>query len=179
MAEGFMAGILRELPALTAILAPSASSHLRLVPSRWAGAYRCWGIETREAAIRLIQGLHGTEADAANMEVKPCDLSANPYLALGCLVAAGLAGIGADLRLPAPVVGDPAARPDHDLTALGIEALPRSISAALIALEGSTVLRTAMGLPLFDAFVAVRRAEAERCATQDDETIVADALWVY
>jgi hypothetical protein len=36
-----------------------------------------------------------------------------------------------------------------------------------------------MGRALFGAFVAVRQAEAERSASQDDDAIVADALWVY
>jgi glutamine synthetase len=178
-AEHFMAGILQELPALTTIIAPSASSHLRLVPSHWAGAYRCWGVETREAAIRLVKGLNGTEPDAANMEVKPCDLSANPYLALGALLAAGLAGVDSGLSLPPPVVGDPATKSDDERWAAGIEPLPRSIAAALAHLDRSEVLRAAMSSALFGAFVAVRQAEAERSASQDDDAIVADALWVH
>ena len=63
-AESFLAGVLRELPALLAVGAPSAASYLRLVPSRWAGAYQCWGRENREAAIRLITGMAGSGASA-------------------------------------------------------------------------------------------------------------------
>ncbi|MEP6697018.1 MAG: glutamine synthetase, partial [Pseudonocardiales bacterium] len=46
----FAAGILSALPALCAIGAPTPASYLRLVPSHWAGAFACWGRETREAA---------------------------------------------------------------------------------------------------------------------------------
>ncbi|MEK8169185.1 hypothetical protein NKH77_03380 [Streptomyces sp. M19] len=48
--------MLRELPALLAIGAPSAASYLRLEPSHWAGVFQCWGLENREAAIRFITG---------------------------------------------------------------------------------------------------------------------------
>jgi glutamine synthetase len=51
--------VLERLPALTAISAPSVASHLRLVPQRWAAPYQCWGLENREAALRLVTGSAG------------------------------------------------------------------------------------------------------------------------
>src|SRR4029453_2914451 len=50
--EAFAAGILRRLPALLALGAPSVASYLRLVPSHWAGVYGCWGLENRGAWAR-------------------------------------------------------------------------------------------------------------------------------
>ena len=70
----------------------STVSNLRLLPSHWAGAYACWGYENREAALRLVTGSSGSEAHAANLEVKCVDLHANPYLLLAGLLAAGLDG---------------------------------------------------------------------------------------
>ena len=61
--EAFAAGILASLPALTAVGAPSVASYLRLVPSHWAGAYQCWGRENREAALRLVTGSSGEQAE--------------------------------------------------------------------------------------------------------------------
>ncbi|MFI9723213.1 glutamine synthetase [Streptomyces sp. NPDC052396] len=164
--EAFLAGVLRELPALLALGAPSPASYLRLQPSRWAGAFACWGPENREAALRFVPGAPDAP-EAANAEVKCFDPAANPYLVTGAVLAAGLAGMEAGLTLPDPVAGDPA------LTG-GRPRLPRSLTAALAAFEGSELLREALGEPLFGAIAAVRRAEAARfegAAPQD----IADA----
>ena len=59
--ESFAGGVLAHLPALLALGAPSVASYLRLVPQHWAGAYACWGLENREAALRLVTGSPGSE----------------------------------------------------------------------------------------------------------------------
>ncbi|MQY10460.1 Glutamine synthetase [Streptomyces sp. RB5] len=163
--EAFLAGVLRELPALLAVGAPSPASYLRLRPSRWAGVYQCWGVENREAALRFVPGWH-EDPGAANAEVKCFDPAANPYLAVGCVIAAGMAGVAEELRLPAPVAGDPA-REDTE------RRLPDTLDEALARLTGSTVLREAMGAPLFDAFTAVRRAEIELFRDAEPEHVAA------
>ncbi len=177
--ESFVAGILAELPALVAIGSPSVGSHLRLVPSHWSGPWACWGLENREAAIRFVTGMVGTHESAANTEVKCFDSSANPYLVAGALIAAGLAGVERDLRLPPEATGDPAGYSQEDLVRLGIRRLPRSVEEAVGQLEESMVLREALGDVLFGAFVAVRRAEQEVFAGMDDEAVVAAHLWRY
>jgi glutamine synthetase len=153
LCESFLAGVLEALPALLAVGAPSPASYLRLQPSRWAGVFQCWGLENREAAIRFITGAPDATG-AANAEIKCFDAAANPYLLVGTVIAAGLAGIDAGRSLPPPVAGDPA------LTGGQIR-LPTSLPAALEHFERSAVLREALGDPLFEAIVAVRRAEAE------------------
>ncbi|MFI0776687.1 glutamine synthetase [Streptomyces sp. NPDC021212] len=150
--EAFLAGVLRALPALLAVGAPSPASYLRLEPSRWAGAYQCWGLENREAALRFITGAPD-DPGAANAEIKCFDPAANPYLVTGAVIAAGLAGLDAGLTLPPPVAGDPA-RTGRE------RRLPTSLPAALEHFEDSAVLREAMGDPLFESIAAVRRAEA-------------------
>ncbi|QLH19851.1 glutamine synthetase family protein [Streptomyces sp. Rer75] len=160
--EAFLAGVLRALPALLAIGAPSPASYLRLEPSRWAGAYQCWGLENREAALRFITGAPD-DPGGANAEVKCFDPAANPYLVTGAVIAAGLAGLDAGLTLPPPVSGDPA-RTDRE------RRLPTSLPAALEHFEDSAVLREALGDPLFESIAAVRRAEAalfEKAAPQE------------
>ena len=52
--EAFGAGVLEHLSGLLALGAPSVASYLRLVPQHWAGAYACWGLENREAALRMV-----------------------------------------------------------------------------------------------------------------------------
>lgn len=168
--EAFAAGILNELPALLAVGAPSVASYIRLVPSHWAGAYQVWGRENREAAIRLVTGSTGEQDIRSNLEVKCFDLAANPYLVVGSLLAAGLAGTGS---LPDEVTGDPAGLGDD----AGIVRLPQSLTEAADAFEASDVLREAMGDPLFEAVLAVRRAEIDLFAASSPDDVVARTRW--
>ncbi|MET8149178.1 glutamine synthetase family protein [Actinoplanes sp. NPDC049668] len=178
-AQAAAAGILELLPALLAIGAPSVASYLRLVPSHWAGAYACWGHETREAALRLVTGDVGERESAANLEVKCFDLAANPYLLFGALVAAALDGVRRGLRLPPPVTGDPAGLSPDELAGRDIRRLPTTLDEAARALEQAKPLREALGETLTGAVLAVRRAEAERFRTASDDEVAAALRWVY
>ncbi|QWZ08686.1 glutamine synthetase family protein [Nocardioides panacis] len=177
--ESFLAGVLEAMPALTAVLAPSVGSHLRLVPSRWAGAYRCWGRENREAALRLVTGSTGETHAAANAEVKCLDASANPYLAVGAILTVGVASLDKGLTLPEEVGGDPDALDPAELQRLGVQRLPETVAAALACLDENDLLKNAMGDYLYDAFTAVRRAEAAHFADSSPEHVVAATRWRY
>ena len=178
-AESFAAGILDSLPALTAITAPSVVSYERLQPHRWSGPWACWGRENREAALRFVTGMVGSRPQAANLEVKSMDGSANPYLALGAIVAAGLDGLERELSLPEPVLEDPADIPARQRRSRGIRQLPTTLGAAIGELEGSSVLRDAMGDVLFDAFLATRRAERETYEGKAPDEVVRAHRWRY
>jgi glutamine synthetase len=178
-AEAFTAGILASLPALTAVTAPSVASYQRLQPHRWSGPWACWGRENREAALRFVTGMVGSRARAANLEVKSMDAAANPYLALGAIVAAGIDGLERELSLPEPVLADPASLTAARRRSLGVRQLPSSLGAAIRELERSDVLRTAMGDVLFDAFLATRRGEQAAFEGQDPEDVVRAARWRY
>jgi glutamine synthetase len=175
--EAFASGILAALPELTAVGAPSVASYLRLVPSHWAGAYQCWGRENREAALRLVTGSSGEHDTRANLEIKCFDLAANPYLVVGSLLAAGLAGLRSGGTLPPETLGDPVGVPAAELADPGLRRLPQSLGEATGHLERSAVLRDAMGDPLFEAFLAVRRGETELFADLSPDEIVARTRW--
>lgn len=178
-AEAFTAGVLASMPALTAITAPSVASYQRLQPHRWSGPWACWGRENREAALRFVTGMVGSRALAANLEVKAMDAAANPYLALGAIVAAGIDGIERQLSLPEPVLDDPASIPAARRRAMGVRQLPSSLGAAIRELERSTLLREAMGDVLFDSFLATRRAERAAFAGRSPEDVVRAHRWRY
>jgi glutamine synthetase len=175
--EAFAGGILAELPALAAVGAPSVASYLRLVPSHWAGVFQCWGRENREAALRLVTGSDGEQHTAANIEIKFFDLAANPYLVAGSLLAAGLAGLESGATLPAETDGDPARLTTAELAGRGASRLPQTLPEAAGHAERSAMLRRAMGDPLFEAFLAVRHAEAELFAGASADEIVAQTRW--
>jgi len=103
--EAFAAGVLAHLPALMALTAGNPNSFRRIAPSTWSGAYSCWGVNNREAPLRLV-GLPG-RPQSINFELKTVDGTANPHLALVGIVAAGLLGIRHKLTLSDPVQVDP------------------------------------------------------------------------
>ena len=178
-AEAFTAGVLDALPALTAVTAPSVASYQRLQPHRWSGPWAVWGRENREAALRFVTGMVGSRPGAANLEVKSMDAAANPYLALGAIVAAGIDGLERELSLPEPVLDDPASIPATRRRALGIRQLPSSLSAAVRELERSRVVADAMGDVLFGAFLATRRGEVDAFEGKDPDTVVRAHRWRY
>jgi len=167
------------LPALAAVTTPSPSSYLRLQPSHWAGVYACWGHETRESAVRVVTGMAGGTGSAANLEVKCADLSANPYLLLTGLVAAGLDGVDRGLCLPEEVTGDPARFDAEEAAARGIRRLPTSLTEAVDAFAASPLPRSAFGDLVVDAVVAVRRGEVARVEGLDAADVAAAYRWVY
>ncbi|MGW0284433.1 glutamine synthetase family protein [Streptomyces sp. NPDC003236] len=178
-AESFAAGVLAHLPALTAVTAPSPASYLRLRPSQWAGVFAAWGRETREAALRMVTGTAGRRDRESNMEVKPVDLAANPYLAFGCVIAAGLDGLAASRPLPEEITGDPARYGPDEAAALGVRRLPVSLPEAVEEFRADDVLRSALGPVLADAVTAVRLGEAAAVDGLDDARVAAAYRWTY
>ena len=178
-AEAFCAGVLDELPALVGVTCPSVPSYLRLQPHLWSGATACWGRENREAALRFVTGMVGERGKAANMELKPVDGAANPYLAMGAMIASGIEGIERGAGLPEPTTEDPSSLPAAVKRRRRIRRLPRSLLESVSALERSRTIRAAMGDVLFDAFLATRRGEIEVFAGMSDDEVVAAHRWRY
>jgi glutamine synthetase len=168
--EGFTAGILAHLPALLALGAPSVASYLRLVPSHWAGAFACWGLENREAALRFVTGAAGNRPEAANLEVKCFDAAANPYLVVAGLIAAGRTGLASRATLPEPVEVDP-------VSVDGVPPLPSSLGAAVEAFEADASLADALGEGLIDTVAVVRRGEIALFDGASPEEIAARTRW--
>lgn len=177
--RSFIAGLLDHLPALCAITAPSLPSYLRLKPGAWAGAWRCWGYDNREAAVRACSAPSEREAQSVNIEYKPSDASASPYLTVGALLAAGLDGVERELDPPNPVKVDPATLSARERAEQGITTLPQSPGEALDALGDDEVLWSALGEDLARTFVAVRRSEWELCADESVDAIIAKHLLRY
>jgi glutamine synthetase len=177
--EAFAGGILAHLPGLLALGAPAVASYLRLIPSYWAGAFACWGLENREAALRFVAGARGDGAGAANLEVKCFDAAANPYLLIAGLLAAGRAGLAARATLPEPIEADPAGLPAEELAKRDIRALPSRLQDAAAAWAADEVFTEAFGLEFVDTIAAVRRAEARLFDGASEEEIVARTRWKH
>jgi glutamine synthetase len=167
-ARSFIAGVLAHLPGLCGLAAPSFNSYHRIIPQYWAGAFVCWGHDNREAPVRVPSVFSGMEEASTNAELKAADASANPYLAVGGLIAAGLDGLEKGLEPPAPVEVDPATIDEQEREARGIVRLPVTQEEALAALEQDEVLTGALGPVLTQSYLAVRRSEWDAYSAGDE-----------
>jgi glutamine synthetase len=174
-----LAGVVTALPELLAVLAPSPAAYVRLQPHHWAGAYACWGVENREAAVRFIPGTITSRERSANFEVKVGDGGANPYLAMAVVAGAALDGVERDLPLPDPMQDDPASLTAVELERHGIARLPSTLHQATDRFEASVVARRVLGDVLHDAFVAVRRREWETHGSLSEDELAAAYRWRY
>ena len=166
-ARSFIAGVLEHLPGLCALTAPSFNSYHRMIPQYWAGAYRCWGHDNREAPVRVASPFRGAEEASTNAELKAADASCNPYLALGALITAGLDGLERGLAPPEPIEVDPATLSDEERAARGAHRMPATQGEALDALAADGLLLGALGEELAGSYMAVRRSEWETYSAGD------------
>ena len=160
--------MLAHLPGLLALTCASVNSYRRLAPQTWSSAYTCYGMDNREAAVRICSPLLGDAGSSVNLELKPSDSSANPYLALGALIHAGLDGIRGKFDPGEAVNVDPATMPESDRARAGVHRLPASLNAALDALVTDQLLMDVLGPLRSTAYLAVKRSEAAHFAQSTD-----------
>jgi glutamine synthetase len=150
----FAAGLLRHADALAALCAPTVNSYKRLAASRsasgttWSPVWKAIGENNRTCLLRAVAG---------RLEWRLPDPSCNVYLALAATLAAGLDGIDQGLVAPKPCQHDLYER--HARGEPLPERLPRDLHDALLALEGDAALRTALGEPLLEQYLMLKRAE--------------------
>jgi glutamine synthetase len=165
----FIAGVTEHLPALVALTTPSYNSFRRLVPSAWASATTGWGFDNKEVALRVCSPFYRREEQSYNLEFKPSDGSANPYLSLGALIACGLDGIERGLEPGEPCLHDPARMSAEVLARSRVRPLPVTMGSALDELEKDSMLVDSMGELLARGYLAVRRSEDEAFSGQDED----------
>jgi glutamine synthetase len=166
----FAAGILLHARALSALTAPSPVSGQRLQPHHWSAGAVCVGERNREALLRippLVEMGAGELGPQLRLEYRGADAAANPYLALGAIVRAGLQGLRA--RLPAPVIleRDPAQLDEREAEQFGVGALPASLQDSLRSLAEDDTVRGWLDPQLYDAYVGIKRAEL--CAAEEQD----------
>ena len=92
---------------------------------------------------------------ASRMELRLGDASANPYLAIGGLLAAAYLGIRDKLTPPAKLEG-------YGYDTSKADKLPGNLSDALDALEADAELTELLGPAFVETFLAYKRNELER-----------------
>ena len=143
----FLAGQLACAGDLVPFLAPCVNSYKRFQAGSFAPTNIVWSRDNRTAGFRVLG--HGK---STRVECRIPGADANPYLAFAALLAAGLHGIENGLELGSAFSGD-AYRSSE------IPAVPKTLHQAVDRLDGSAVMRAAMGDDVVDHYVHALRWE--------------------
>lgn len=146
----WLAGLLRHAAAASAFTTPTVNGYKRYRPNSLAPDRIVWGQDNRGAMVRAIGGVGDPDTRLENRSGEP---AANPYLYLASQVISGLDGIQARWD-PGPAT--------HDPYAAEAELLPRTLMAALDALQADAVFADALGRDVVDWFLTIKRAEVDR-----------------
>lgn len=176
LAQNFIGGVIRHMPALTALVAPSPVSYLRLGPQHWSCGFVSFGIQNREAALRVCPSTDPDpvrRASGFNIEFRPPDATANLYLILGSLIRAGLVGIAENLDMPRALDRDPAELDDAERVEYGVTPLPASLDDALRIFAGDPVASAWMPPMMLESYLSVKRAEIARVSGMTPDEVCA------
>jgi len=154
----FIAGVLRHLPAICAVVAPTVNSYKRLVArgSRagftWAPIFVCYGGNNRTNTLRIPLG-------GGRVELRLPDAACNPYLGLAMTIAAGLEGIREGLDPGEPHADNMYLKSKAELKEIGVSMLPRSLGEALDAFDADPLSRKVMGEAMAASWLEYKREE--------------------
>lgn len=166
VAYGFIAGQMEHARAMAAIVAPTVNSYKRIVPGYEAPVYVCWAEINRSAMIRIPSHTPGWET-STRAELRFPDPSCNPYLAFAVMFTSGLDGIERGLTCPPPVNNlNIYEMSDEELSKLGIDQLPGSLTEALEELSKDPIVKGTLGEEAYEAFVRAKRSEWDEYRTR-------------
>ncbi len=151
-AEGrtYLTGLLDHASAFSAFAAPTINAYKRYRPNSLAPDRIAWGRDNRGAMLRVIDGLSPATTRIENRAGEP---AANPYLYIAAQAVSGLAGM-IEGREPPAAVETPYAS--------DAEPMPRTLEAALSALDASALARNRLGDEFINYFLMIKRHEIER-----------------
>jgi len=141
--KSFIAGIIKHAPEFIAVTNQWVNSYKRLHGGGEAPAKISWGAENRDAMIRIPRYKPNKE-NSTRIEFRAPDSACNPYLAFAVTIAAGLKGVESGYEL-----GEQASP----------ASLPADLNEAILAMQGSELVRQCLGEHLFDYFLRNKRAE--------------------
>jgi glutamine synthetase len=156
--RGFIAGVLRHAPELTAITNQLVNSYKRLIAGYEAPTFVTWARNNRSALVRIPVTKAGKQS-STRIEYRSPDPACNPYLAFSVILAAGLRGIEEGYELPPESSSNVFEMTPEERAAEGITSLPQSLSEALDVMETSELVAEALGEHIFEWFLRNKRAE--------------------
>jgi glutamine synthetase len=181
-AASFAAGILRHMPALVALTAPSPASYLRLKPHMWSASYTQLGERDREASLRICPTHRVAGADPEkqfNLEYRAADATASPHLALAVLIRAGLEGTRSALPAPPIIEADASALSEAARRKLGVKRLPKTLPEALKTFAADRVVKGWFADAALDTYLGMKAAELVLVKGLKPDALIARYAAIY
>jgi glutamine synthetase len=163
--QSFIAGQIKHIKAMNAVMNPTVNSYKRLVVGYEAPVNAAWGQRNRSALVRIPRLTPEQAEYGTRCELRCPDPSSNPYLAFAVMLAAGLDGVENKLQAPAPIEENIWKLTPEQMEEKGIEMVAGDLSEALEALKNDDVIRDALGEHCFEQFYAAKTAEWDRYRT--------------
>ena len=154
----FIAGVLRHMGAICAMIAPTVNSYKRLILRgsasgfTWAPIFVCYGNNNRTNTLRIPLA-------GGRVELRAADAACNPYLGAAMVLAAGLEGVEQNLDPGDPHLDNMYVKSDAELKKLGVGYLPRTLGEALDAFEKDPLSREVLGESMYKAWLDYKRDE--------------------
>lgn len=148
----FIAGMISYAPDYMVFMAPYVNSYKRFMQGTFAPTKTAWSIDNRTAGFRVC----GDGTKSVRIECRIPGSDVNPYLAQAALLAAGIQGMEQKLDLTEPSSGD---LYNDD----SVKEVPSNLRVATQTLDGSSMLRSAMGDDVVNHYV--------RCAQWEQEAL--------
>jgi glutamine synthetase len=152
LGSAFLGGLLTHAGACSAFATPTVNGYRRFRPNSLAPDRATWCFDHRGVMVRVLGGI---KDPATRLENRIGEPAANPYLYILSQIVAGLDGMDNGLD-PGPL--------DEEPYAANRPMLPRSLPAALDALERDSLFRAQVGEVFIDYFLKLKRNETGRFA---------------
>ncbi|MEO0271120.1 MAG: type I glutamate--ammonia ligase [candidate division WOR-3 bacterium] len=160
IAKGFIAGLLKHAREITAVTNQWVNSYKRLVVGYEAPVYLSWGRKNRSALVR-VPAFKPYKPKSCRIEYRAPDPACNPYLAFSVILRAGLKGVIEKYPLREPIEEDIYAMPEEVKRKYGIDSLPDSLYSAILEMEKSELVKSALGEEVFTKFIRNKKKEWE------------------
>jgi glutamine synthetase len=145
----FLGGLMKYSPELCLFFAPTINSYKRYQPGSWAPTRMAWAVDNRTVGFRVVG-----EGNSFRIENRMPGADANPYLAFGAMIAAGIAGVEEQLECGEEYLGN--AYVDKQLARL-----PITLRDAANLFEQSKLARMAFTDPVVDFYSHHARLELD------------------
>ncbi|MGW4199029.1 glutamine synthetase family protein [Streptomyces sp. NPDC005004] len=150
-------GLLRVLPHLTPLYAPTVNAYRRFQDESFAPTRFTWGRDNRTCAVRVVgAGAH------RHLEVRVAGADANPFLAVAAVIAGVVDGIASGVEPPKPVTGN-----SYNTTAPRVA---ENLGQALEVFQESRIAEQALGRDVVAHYAALGRGAIQTHARMVSDT---------
>ncbi len=152
----YLAGLLANAKAMTAMAVPTINGYKRFRPNALAPQTASWGYDSRAAMLRVIGGPGDSATRIENRLGEPM---ANPYLYMASQVYAGLDGVNRKLVAPPPSATS---------SVSAMDTLPNTLEEASQALQTNEAFGKAFGRDFIEYYCQIANSEWTRFKAAED-----------